>query len=178
MTRPVRSAAAVELSERELRILGAWAADCAERTLPIFEAAAPGDTRPRDAIAGIRAFARGGKRDAKLRAVAWGALKAARDVGNAAAASARAAGLAAGTAYLHPIATVHQTKHIHGPATYAARARQLARGNGDEEIEHAIATVPPEVRTLLRRYPARAAGSKGALDALLYRLDVGLRRRA
>src|SRR4029450_12775117 len=34
----------------------AWAADCAERVVAVFEAEAPGDDRPRDAT---RAFARG-----------------------------------------------------------------------------------------------------------------------
>jgi ABC-type molybdenum transport system ATPase subunit/photorepair protein PhrA len=38
------------LSEDDRRVLGVWAADCAERTLSLFEAQAPSDTRPRDAI--------------------------------------------------------------------------------------------------------------------------------
>lgn len=47
------------LSEDERRVLAMWAADCAERTLSLFEAQAPSDTRPREAIDGLRAFARG-----------------------------------------------------------------------------------------------------------------------
>jgi immunity protein 5 of polymorphic toxin system len=47
------------LSEGDRRTVAAWAADCAERVLPIFEAAAPRDGRPRDLIARTRAFARG-----------------------------------------------------------------------------------------------------------------------
>src|SRR3954462_12435203 len=47
------------LSEGDRRIVAAWAADCAERVLWLFEAEAPQDRRPRDAIAGTRAFARG-----------------------------------------------------------------------------------------------------------------------
>jgi pimeloyl-ACP methyl ester carboxylesterase len=58
------------LSDEERRLLALWAADCAERVLPLFEAKAPSDTRPREAIAGIRAFAHGGKRTAHLRD--WG----------------------------------------------------------------------------------------------------------
>ena len=50
------------LSDEERRLLGLWAADCAERALPLFEAKTPSDTRPREAIEGIRAFARGEKR--------------------------------------------------------------------------------------------------------------------
>ena len=47
------------LSETERRIVAAWAADCAERVLGLFEAEAPRDSRPRDSIARTRAFARG-----------------------------------------------------------------------------------------------------------------------
>src|SRR5579859_572556 len=47
------------LSETDRRLVAVWAADCAERVLGLFEAEAPGDSRPRDAIAGLRAFARG-----------------------------------------------------------------------------------------------------------------------
>ena len=47
------------LSEADRRIVAAWAADCAGRVLGLFEAEAPGDSRPRDAIARTRAFARG-----------------------------------------------------------------------------------------------------------------------
>jgi len=38
------------LSEADRRAVAAWAADCAERVLPIFEAAAPGDGRPRNLL--------------------------------------------------------------------------------------------------------------------------------
>ncbi|WP_368856134.1 putative immunity protein, partial [Microbacterium paraoxydans] len=47
------------MTEAERRTVAAWAADCAERALPLFEAEAPGDDRPRDAVARTRAFARG-----------------------------------------------------------------------------------------------------------------------
>ncbi len=47
------------LSEADRRIVAGWAADCAERVLWLFEAEAPGDTRPHDAIARTRAFSRG-----------------------------------------------------------------------------------------------------------------------
>jgi hypothetical protein len=41
------------------RLARLFAADCAERVLPIFERVRPTDSRPRDAIAAARAFARG-----------------------------------------------------------------------------------------------------------------------
>src|SRR5262249_40526628 len=126
------------LSDEDRRIVGFWAADCAERVLPLFEAKAPSDTRPREAIEGIRVFARGGKRTAQLRSLAWAAYAAAREVADpAATAAARATGLAAATAYMHALATSHQAKHVLGPAAYGALARELAAVNdhsvGDEE---------------------------------------------
>ncbi|WP_338042938.1 putative immunity protein, partial [Leifsonia aquatica] len=43
-------ASSQSLSEQDRRIVAAWAADCAERALGLFEAEAPDDDRPRDAI--------------------------------------------------------------------------------------------------------------------------------
>jgi hypothetical protein len=42
------------LSEADRRIVAVWAADCAERVLGLFEAEAPGDSRPRDTVARLR----------------------------------------------------------------------------------------------------------------------------
>jgi len=168
------------LSDEDRRLVGLWAADCAERVLPLFEAKAPSDTRPREAIEGIRAFARGGKRTAQLRSLAWAAHAAAREVGDpVATAAARAASLAAATAYIHALATPHQAKHALGPAVYGARAREIAAvddpGVGDEEIRWAIEHASPAVREVVRRMPVRGSG-RGRLDALYYQLDAGLRR--
>src|SRR5919205_3221336 len=139
------------LSLVSLRAIGGWAADCAERALSVYERYAASDSRPRAAIEGIRGFAGGGKRTARLRSLALEANAAAREIGDpAAAAAARAAGLAAASAYTHPLADVHQTKHIVGPAAYAALALELNQGGdysiGDNEVIWAIEHVPPEVR--------------------------------
>ena len=168
------------LTEEDLRLVGLWAADCAERVLPLFEAKAPSDTRPREAIEGFRAFGRGGRRTARLRSLAWAALAAAREVGDpVATAAARAAGLAASAAYMHPLATLDQAKHALGPAVYGARACEFAAGDdpsvGDGEIRWAIEHASPAVREVVRRYPARVPG-RSRLDALYYQLDAGLRR--
>ena len=162
-----------------LRAIGGWAADCAERALPLFEARAGSDPRTRAAIEGIREFAGGGRRAARLRSLAMAANAAAREAGDpAAVAAARAAGLAAASAYTHPLADVHQTKHIVGPAAYAALALELARGGdprvGDSEIRRAIRRAPPEASEVLRHMPARPAG-KSRLEALLHKLDAGIR---
>jgi hypothetical protein len=169
------------LSEEDLRLVGLWAADCAERVLPLFEAKAPSDTRPREAIDGIRAFARGAKRTARLRSLAFAALAAAREVGDpVATAAARSAGLAAASAYMHPLATPDQAKHALGPAVYGARARESAAADdpsvGDEEIRWAIEHAPAEAREVLLEMPAREPG-KSRLDAILYDLDAGIRAR-
>jgi hypothetical protein len=169
------------LSLDSLRVLGSWAADCAEKALPVYEAHAHADTRPRAAIEGIRVFAREGRRTATLRSLALGALAAAREINNpAAAAAARAAGLAASSAYTHPLADVHQTKHIIGPAAYAALALELDNAGdpitGDGEVRWAIEHAPSEVREVLQQMPARHEG-KSRLDMLLYQLDAGIRSR-
>ncbi|CCH70511.1 conserved hypothetical protein [Phycicoccus elongatus Lp2] len=55
---------ALTLSENDRRILALWAADCAERTLPLFLAEAPDDPRPREAIEGAGGWTHtGGWRD-------------------------------------------------------------------------------------------------------------------
>ncbi|MCX5178467.1 putative immunity protein [Streptomyces virginiae] len=170
----------VTISEEDRRQLGLWAADCVERALPLFEAKAPSDPRPREAIDGIRAFVREGKRTARLRSLAWAAHAAAREVADpAATAAARAACHAAATPYIHPLATPHQSKHVLGPAVYGALGHELAAGDdtgpADDEIRWAIEHAPPEVRALLRRMPARKPG-RSRLDTLYYELDAALRR--
>ncbi len=169
----------MELSEEDRRLIGLWAADCAERVLPLFEAKSPSDTRPHEAIEGIRAFARGGKRTARLRSLVWAAYAAAREVSDpAATAAARAAGLAAATAYTHALATPDQAKHVLGPAVYGARSCEIAAVNdpsvGNEELRCAIEYASPAVREIVRRFPARGSG-RSRLDALYYQLDAGLR---
>ncbi len=169
------------LSLESLRAIGGWAADCAERALFVFETRAGSDSRPRAAIEGIREFAGGGKRAARLRTLAVDAHAAAREVDDpAAAAAARAAGSAAASAYTHPLADVHQTKHIVGAAAYAALALELDHAGdpsvGDAEVRWAIEHAPSEVREVLLHMPARTAG-KTRLEMLLYKLDEGIRAR-
>ena len=73
----VRETKYFPLSLESLRAVGGWAADCAERA--VYEAQAGSDARPRAAIEGIRVFAGGGKRVARLRTLALSAHAAARD---------------------------------------------------------------------------------------------------
>ncbi len=176
-----RASKAITLSMESLRALANWAADCAERSLEVYEAHPHGDARPRAAIAGSRAFAGGEKRSNRLRTLAWAAYAAAREIGDpASAAAAHAASMAAAIAYTHPLADVHQTKHIVGPAGYAALALELV-DNGDssaadDAVRWAIEHASPEVGAVLRQMPERTAG-KSRLDAIFYALDVGIRSR-
>jgi hypothetical protein len=136
------------LSETERRVAAAWAADCAERVLGLFEAEAPHDSRPRDSIARTRAFARGelGVAGEIRRRFVGG--EAAREVSTpAASAAARAAGQAA--------AVAHMGAHAVGAAAYAAQAAGLAASDRPdavrEEIQWQLSNLSMAVSDALRR---------------------------
>jgi hypothetical protein len=155
-----------QLSIDSLRALGNWCADCAEMALPVFEEHEASDVRPRAAIEGVRLFAAGGRRTAQLRTLALAALTASREAANPAAASAaKSAGLAASSAYTHPLVDVQQTKHIVGPAAYAALALELDRAGdpaaGGNLVLWAMEHVTVEVRDILLHMPGRKPGAAG-----------------
>jgi hypothetical protein len=148
------------LSEADRRVVAAWAADCAQRVLPLFEANAPGDSRPRDSIARTRAFARGelGVAGEIRRRFVAGA--AAREVSDAAAvAAARAAGQAASIA--------HMGAHALGAAAYAAKAAGLAAPDRPEAVEEEIRWqfehMSPATRVALRQLPRVGENPSGPL---------------
>ena len=148
------------LGEAERRIVAQWAADCAERVLSVFEAEAPGDPRPRGAIARTRAFARGELEVAEEIRRRFAGGGAARDVNSAAAsAAARAAGQAA--------AIPHMGAHALGAAAYAAKAAGLAAPDhpeaASEEIRWQIGSMSVEVRTALRKLPPIGENRSGPL---------------
>ena len=146
------------LSEADRRRAAAWAADCAERVLPLFEAAIPDDDRPRDAIARARAFARGEVTAAAEIRRRFVAGRAARGVSDpAAVAAARAAAQAAGVA--------HMGAHALGAAAYAAQAASLA-APGRAEAGQAEVHWQAEVRWQLERMPAEVAAALRTLPAL------------
>jgi hypothetical protein len=167
------------LSETDRRIVALWAADCAGRVLPLFEAAAPSDGRPADAIARAMAFGRG-ELDAagqiRQRFVAGRAASAV--AGPAAIAAARSAAQASGVA--------HMGAHALGAAAYAAKAAGLASGEDalDAEISWQLNHMTEPVRIALRRLPllgedpAGPLGSgllaSGILGSIIGRLQTGL----
>lgn len=125
--------AIVELARAaDHRMLATWAADCAERVLPLFESAQPDDDRPRTAIAACREWVRTGIfHMAAIRRASLDAHAAARSVDEtgAAHAAARSAGQA--------VAAAHVRDHAIAAAWYAASARRNA-GVGDERLTAAV----------------------------------------
>ncbi len=113
------------LGDAQHRLLAAWAADCAQRVLPLFERARPDDGRPRRAIAQARAWARGEISVAAARAAASAAHAAARDADGPARDAARAAG--------HAVATAHMADHELGAAAYALKAIRASAADADRE---------------------------------------------
>jgi immunity protein 5 of polymorphic toxin system len=147
------------LSEADRRVVAGWAADCAERVLGVFEAEAPEDSRPRDAIARTRAFARGELEVAaeiRRRFVAHGA---AREVSAPAAAAAWAAGQAA--------SMPHMGAHALGAAAYAAKVAGLVAPDRpeavSEEIRWQLDQLSAAATAALRQLPAVGEHSSGPL---------------
>lgn len=134
------------LTDPDHRLLALWAADCAEHVLKLFENERPDDSRPREAIAAARAWARGDI-----------AMMAARDRGGHAMASARPlTGAARFAAYAAGQAACvgHVAEHDLGAAAYAIRAAQAAggpdsRAAGAREREWQRRQLPARVRELV-----------------------------
>ena len=165
--------AEVELSLDDIRHVTAFAATCARQALPIYEMAHPNDARPRSAIEGAEAFAETGHRTAELRRIAWDAHKAAREVPASAATDAALSAMhAAGAAFLHPLYSPHQVKHILGSAVHLVLANPKAAA---EQIEWIDAQSAVTVRSVLRRFPPPIAG-RTRFGVLMVRLDTELRR--
>lgn len=150
------------LSEDDRRTVASWAADCAARVLPLFEAEAPDDDRPRDAIARARAFGRGELRAAdeiRRRFVAGRAAQVVRSP--AAVAAARAAAQASGVA--------HMGAHALGAAAYAAKAAGLAAPDRadalDAEVTWQLGRLTPAARAALRRLPPLGEDPSGPLGS-------------
>ena len=148
------------LSQDERRLVAAWAADCAERVLGLFEAEAPDDDRPRALIARTRAFSRGELNTAEeIRRRFAGGVGVGDVTAPAAAAAARAAGQAVGIC--------HMGAHALGAAAYAAKAVGLADPDRPEAVEAEIRWqldhMTTEVRAALRALPPVGENRSGPL---------------
>ena len=148
------------LTEADRRTVAAWAADCAEHVLGIFERAVPGDSRPRDLIARARTFARGELDVAEgIRRRFVGGVPSDHLPDPAAAAAARAAGQAA--------AVVHMGAHALGAAAYAAKAAELAAPDRADalsaEIRWQIEHLSQAARSALQLLPPAGENASGPL---------------
>jgi hypothetical protein len=151
------------LVRRDHHLLSAWAADCAEHVLPLFEAHG-GDDRPRVAIATARVWARGEIRVGVAQKASVAAHAAARAaVDPSAVAAARAAG--------HAVATAHFAEHSLGAALYALKAVAAAGGDVAAERAWQLEQLPTEIRKLviaglqserMRRFSPEALGHPAA----------------
>lgn len=138
------------LSEADRRLVAAWAADCVERVLGLFESEAPGDDRPRALIERTRAFSRGELDTATaIRRRFTGGVGAGEVQTLAAKAVARAAGQAA--------AVCHLGAHALSAAACAVKAVSLAYPDrphaAKDEIRWQLEHMSPEVRAALHAIP-------------------------
>lgn len=158
------------LSEADRRLVAAWAADCVERVLGLFEAEAPDDDRPRALIARTRAYARGELNTAEeIRRRFTGGVGADDVKTPAAIAVARAASQA--------VAICHMGSHALSAAAYAVKAIGLAKPDQPEavkdEIRWQLDHMSPEVRAALRALPPVGENSSGPLGPGMVSNQVG-----
>ncbi len=119
------------MAQADHHTLGVWAKACAERALPHFTAAFPGDPRPQQALEALQAWIDTGAFSMKvIRAASLGAHAAAREVGEDT--PARSAARACGQA----VATAHVRTHAPGAALYALQA--IDRASDAAAVEAAI----------------------------------------
>jgi hypothetical protein len=104
------------IEEDQQKGLALWAADCAERSLHVFEGSHPDDRRPRKALDLARAWARGDIPVSAARGGSSAANAAARitEEDSPARDAARAAG--------HAAAAAHNPGHALHAAAYAVKA--------------------------------------------------------
>lgn len=118
-----RALQAIPRLSRRHRAAAVRAAREAMTVLRLFEAERPNDSRPRDAIVAIRAWAEG-KRELGMHATRRLSLAAHAAARAAKTEAARFAARAAG----HAVATWHVPAHAFGAPLYADKARAAATG--------------------------------------------------
>ncbi|KQU97519.1 hypothetical protein ASC89_19755 [Devosia sp. Root413D1] len=135
------------LTDAGHHLLARWAADCATHVLHHFEAACPGDDRPRRAIELTHAWIRGEVAMKQAHSMAFVANAAGRELTGA----AKFAALSAGQA----VAVAHVAAHDLGAAAYAIRAAEAAAPEAEreqarrEECAWQRAQLPDAIRALV-----------------------------
>lgn len=161
----------------EIRAVTAFAATSAAQVLPLFEACHPDDSRPRDALAAAAAFVNGDRRSRAQRVTAPSAHRAGRE---AAAPvpfhAAMAAGDAAASAYLHPLADAAQVNHILRASAHTIRVFELSPSeeHAGDPVERIVDLATPLLIDVLRRYPRIGAGAN-RVSQLVHELGTRLR---
>ncbi len=131
------------LTESDHRLLVKWAAICAQRALPLFEAEVPDDSRPAEAIAVALDWSRGEATVGQARTASVAAHAAARETNGAARFAARACG--------HAVATAHMADHELGAAYYSLLALQAKGPNRVRaELDWQLENLPNAVHDLVR----------------------------
>lgn len=148
------------LSEADRRLVAAWAADCVEHVLILFEAEAPDDKRLRALVERTRAYARGELNTAdEIRRRFTGGISAGELKSPIAKAVARAAGQA--------VAVCHLGAHALSAAACAVNAVRLANPGQPQIVENEmrwqLEHMSPEVRAALRAIPPIDELSSGPL---------------
>lgn len=144
------------LTSDELRAVTAFNVACVEQVIGLFEQAHPTDARPRAAVNAAQAFVSGGPRTKEQRVTALAAHRAAKDAEAPARYAAMAAGDAAASAYLHPLADAEQAGHIlRGPAycVLALQHRAVEPLTHADAVTGVLMHVTPRVIRVLLRYP-------------------------
>ena len=186
-----------ELSMGDLRSVVAFTSAAAEVVLPHFEMRCPEDDRPSQALTAALAFVHGAPRSRAQRVNPPAAHRAGREAASEIAFhAALAAGDAAASAYLHPLADPVQVKHIlRGPA-HAVRVVELTDSPDREadfshHLEHFASYATPQLRDVLRRFPrigntssqiseksSRVNDRTNRINCLMYALDERLRSQS
>ncbi|MCK1797243.1 exonuclease SbcC [Streptomyces sp. XM4193] len=165
------------LTTDDIRAVTAFALACAEQVLPVFETAHPQDDRPREALLAAAAFAGGQPRSRAQRVTAPAAHRAGRESSSPAAFhAATAAGDAAASAYLHPLADAAQVNHILRAAAHTVRVFELCPElrPGQDPMGCALRCATPSLTAVLRRYPRIPQGHR-PVTRLVHTLDRQLR---
>ena len=144
------------LTDEDHRLLGGWAALCAEHVLPLFEQDRPSDSRPREALDLCRGWIRGEVRMSDSRRAAFASNAAGRGLAD----PVRFAALAAGQAAAVP----HVAAHDLGAAAYAIRAAAAAAPEASAEVarirerDWQREQIPADVRDLVLDDQRRRSG--------------------
>lgn len=169
-----------DLSMDDLRAVTAFNLACALQVIDLFESAKPHDARPREALLAANAFIRGGPTSHAQRVSAPAAHRASKEVATAASHAAMAAGDAAASAYLHPLADAVQVGHIlRGPShcVLALEERDTDPLTRADAVAAVLGEAAPVLVEVLCRYPSLAAPGRATADVMSHP-DAQLRKSA